>query len=124
MLRMPFLNPDESVTECLVNNSMKSEPGDERMTRFEDYLEDVYKSEEAQYPLEIDFRYHLFKLNKTRAYFICMIFVHLYLGGSLQSPILPIYTIKKLQIFCDAYKSIPFHRPNFLLLYLTVCWKV
>jgi len=46
---------------------MKSEPGDERVTRSEDYLEDVYiyKNEEAQYPLEIDFGCRLFKLNKN-----------------------------------------------------------
>ncbi|KAF0752872.1 MULE domain-containing protein, partial [Aphis craccivora] len=31
---------------------MKSKPDDERVTRFADYLVDVYISEEAQYPPE------------------------------------------------------------------------
>jgi len=32
---------------------MKSKPADERVTRFVDYLVDVYISEETQYPPEV-----------------------------------------------------------------------
>ncbi|KAL4153054.1 hypothetical protein QTP88_000887 [Uroleucon formosanum] len=49
---LPFLSPG-SVSEYFVNYLMKSKPDDERVTRFADYLVDVYISEEAQYPPEV-----------------------------------------------------------------------
>ncbi|KAF0712044.1 MULE domain-containing protein [Aphis craccivora] len=44
---LPFLSPG-SVSEYFVNYLMKSKLDDERVTRFADYLVDVYISEEAQ----------------------------------------------------------------------------
>lgn len=49
---LPFLSPG-SVSEYFVNYLMESKPDDERVTRFADYLVDVYISEEAQYSPEI-----------------------------------------------------------------------
>ncbi|KAF0768180.1 MULE domain-containing protein, partial [Aphis craccivora] len=42
---LPFLSP-ESVSEYFVNYLMKSKPDDERVTRFADYLVDIYISKE------------------------------------------------------------------------------
>ncbi|KAE9534548.1 hypothetical protein AGLY_008638 [Aphis glycines] len=49
---LSFLSPG-SVSEYFVNYLMKSKPDDERLTRFADYLVDVYIIEEAQYPPEV-----------------------------------------------------------------------
>jgi hypothetical protein len=42
---------------------MKSKPDDERVTRFADYIVDVYRSEEAQYPPEIWVRANYSSIN-------------------------------------------------------------
>jgi len=53
MLQLTISKPKKCISVFCKLFLMKSKPDDERMTRFSDYLVDVFIRDEAQHPLEI-----------------------------------------------------------------------